>query len=214
MAFTWFDKFTEVLESIPDDEQRDEFAAALVMYGALGKEPELAWPLNALFAAVRPDVDNSSEMRKRAARGGRPAKSQVGKVSKTQKPEVSETEKPEVSANAKPEVSESAKPAGLGNGKPNLSQAKLSQSKLNQREGACTRAFKPPTVAEVAAHCEAKGYSIDAEAFIAYYTARGWKTNRGAPIKDWRAACTTWSKNEGRFGGGRETDDGWADRYG
>ena len=188
MAFTWFDKFTEVLAAVPEG-QRDELAAAIVAYGAFGEERELVYPLNALFAALREDVDNSRDMRERSRKGGRPAKPQVGKVSENPKPEVSENPKP----------------------KPNQTKPNQSNPK---GERARARGFTPPTVAEVDEYKRAKGYTFDAEAFVAYYAARGWKTSRGAPIKDWRAACTTWSKNEGRFGGGRETDDGWADRYG
>ena len=204
MAFTWFDKFTEVLAAVPA-EQRDELAVAIVAYGAFGEERELAYPLNALFAALREDVDNSRDMRERGRRGGRPAKPQAGKVPETQKPEVPETQKPEVSQIEKPELSEIQKP--------NPNQTNPIQTRP-KRERARARGFTPPTVAEVDEYRRSKGYAFDAEAFVAYYAARGWKTSRGAPIKDWRAACTTWSKNEGRFGGGKETDDGWADRYG
>lgn len=74
-AFTWFEKFGEVLEALPDENQA-EFALAIVRYGSLGEEPEFDSPLMAaLFTAIREDVDNSLTKRASASKGGRPPKS-------------------------------------------------------------------------------------------------------------------------------------------
>jgi hypothetical protein len=56
-------------------------------------------------------------------------------------------------------------------------------------------AFHPPTVAEVAEYCREKGYGFDAEHFVSYYESNGWRVGKN-PMKDWRAACRTWAKNE------------------
>lgn len=58
--------------------------------------------------------------------------------------------------------------------------------------------FIPPTVEEVAAFCQERGYKIDAEAFVDYYAARGWVMKSGQRMKDWRAAVRIWMKNEKR----------------
>ena len=54
--------------------------------------------------------------------------------------------------------------------------------------------FIPPTVEEVHAYCLEKGYQIDAERFVDYYTANGWKVGRNS-MKDWKAAVRTWRRN-------------------
>ena len=59
--------------------------------------------------------------------------------------------------------------------------------------------FIPPTVGEVAAHCQEKGYHIDPEAFVAYYQTRNWKVGRDK-MSDWKAATVTWEKNERKGG--------------
>lgn len=56
-------------------------------------------------------------------------------------------------------------------------------------------AHRPPTVDEVAEYCREKGYNIDAEHFVSYYESNGWRVGKN-PMKDWRAACRTWAKNE------------------
>lgn len=73
-SFTWFEKFGEVMETLPDENQA-EFALAIVRYGSLGEEPEFDSPLMAaLFTAIREDVDNSLTKRASASKGGRPPK--------------------------------------------------------------------------------------------------------------------------------------------
>lgn len=51
--------------------------------------------------------------------------------------------------------------------------------------------FIAPTIEEVQEYATQKGYSIDAEHFVNYYTANGWRVGRN-PMKDWRAAVRTW----------------------
>ena len=51
--------------------------------------------------------------------------------------------------------------------------------------------FVPPSVEEVRAYCQEKGYQIDPKRFVAYYEATGW-TRGKTKIKDWRACVRTW----------------------
>lgn len=55
--------------------------------------------------------------------------------------------------------------------------------------------FAPPTVQEVKAYCNEKGYPVDAERFVDYYTSNGWMVGRNK-MKDWKAAVRTWVKKE------------------
>lgn len=51
--------------------------------------------------------------------------------------------------------------------------------------------FVPPTVEEVAAYCRERQNGIDPEAFVDFYTAKGWLVGK-SPMKDWRSAVRTW----------------------
>lgn len=56
--------------------------------------------------------------------------------------------------------------------------------------------FVPPTVEEVAAYCAEAGYStINPEAFVDYYEARGWKIGSQS-MKDWRATVRNWARRD------------------
>lgn len=56
-----------------------------------------------------------------------------------------------------------------------------------------TNAFVKPTVKEVSEYIKEKGYSIDAEHFVAYYESNGWKVGRN-PMKSWKSALVTWER--------------------
>lgn len=53
--------------------------------------------------------------------------------------------------------------------------------------------FIKPTIEEVKAYIQEKNYNIDAERFVAFYESKGWKVGN-QPMKNWKAACTTWQK--------------------
>ena len=64
--------------------------------------------------------------------------------------------------------------------------------------------FVPPSVDEVRAYCNARQNGVDAECFVDFYTANGWKQSRGKSIVDWKAAVRTWEKRETVQKGGNE----------
>ncbi|MFN9374496.1 MAG: hypothetical protein ACK6D3_21625 [Planctomycetaceae bacterium] len=55
--------------------------------------------------------------------------------------------------------------------------------------------FAPPTPEEVRAHCMETGQHIDAERFIDYYTANGWRVGK-SPMKSWKAAASGWWRRD------------------
>lgn len=56
-----------------------------------------------------------------------------------------------------------------------------------------TNIFKKPTLEEVKQYCIERQNKIDAENFIDYYEANGWKVGKN-PMKDWKAAIRTWER--------------------
>ena len=182
-SFTWFEKFGEVLEALPDENQA-EFALAIVRYGSLGEEPEFDSTLMAaLFTAIREDVDNSLTKRASASKGGRPPKAAKPQV-KTNGGANAETgsAKPETKAKPKPEtgfdVSETnAKPVSQGGleqpetsayinqantVQANTVQASTSQTRENQTKPSQEDALFPEDDPETNAFAEFAAGCIDA----------------------------------------------------
>ena len=57
------------------------------------------------------------------------------------------------------------------------------------------KTFVPPTIEEVQAHIEAKGYHFDARQFFDYYEASDWHFKNGKPVRNWKQCCVTWEGN-------------------
>ena len=55
--------------------------------------------------------------------------------------------------------------------------------------------FTAPSLEDVKAYCEERKNNVDAERFIDYYTANGWKVGKN-PMKDWKAAVRSWERND------------------
>ncbi len=67
------------------------------------------------------------------------------------------------------------------------------RDKSIERESNTLSHCKPPTVEEVYLYCEGRHNGIDAQRFVDYYTARGWKN-----ITDWKAQIRVWESKEDR----------------
>jgi len=70
-----------------------------------------------------------------------------------------------------------------------------------------SRLFKPPSADEVRGYCAERNNGIDAEQFVDFYAAKGWKIGK-EPMKDWRAAVRTWEKRDGRDKHARDPSNG------
>lgn len=55
--------------------------------------------------------------------------------------------------------------------------------------------FTAPTVEEVAAYCRERGNRVEAQRFVDFYTAKGWRVG-SSPMKDWRAAVRNWETRD------------------
>lgn len=57
--------------------------------------------------------------------------------------------------------------------------------------------FTPPSLDDVSNYIKDKGYNVDPEAFIDFYTSKGWKIGKDT-MKDWRAAVRTWARRDNK----------------
>lgn len=67
----------------------------------------------------------------------------------------------------------------------------IEKENINKR-----KSFKKPSIEEVQEYCTQRQNGINAEHFIDYYEANGWKVGKN-PMKDWKAAIRTWEKRNG-----------------
>lgn len=77
--------------------------------------------------------------------------------------------------------------------KDRLDKDRIGEEKEKYKEKE-TRRFAPPTLQEVTDYCRERNNGVDAQQFVDFYTAKGWKIGKDT-MKDWKAAVRTW---EGR----------------
>lgn len=208
--FTWFPKLTLTLGRVPE-EQRGALLWALAQYGTYGVEPELSWPLDAIFESLREDIDNSKRAITSGGRGGRGNKKAASSDSEAP---FAEAETPLCeSVNPPSDVMESRVCDAGNGGLEDAEPTPLHTSPVHTKTKGVRR-FKPPTVEEVreyaASYAEQKGLdhsAFDAERFVDYYASNGWKVGRNA-MRDWKAAVRDWVRRDCR-----ETKKGGCDEY-
>lgn len=84
--------------------------------------------------------------------------------------------------------------------------AKIDAIKEKERKGKNnttpknTNVFIPPSMDEVVAYFEEKGYTREAaERAYAYYTEQNWSDRNGSPVKNWKSKCVAvWFKPENK----------------
>lgn len=73
-------------------------------------------------------------------------------------------------------------------------EIEMLKNKKKDSKKSATR-FTPPTAEEVRDYCQERNNNVDAERFVDFYAAKGWKIGN-SPMKDWKAAVRTWEKRD------------------
>lgn len=68
-----------------------------------------------------------------------------------------------------------------------------------------TKPFVRPTIADLRAHIQEKGYTFTAEEFHAHYETNGWVVGRNK-MKCWKSACVKWQLRRDEWSSEKEPD--------
>lgn len=66
----------------------------------------------------------------------------------------------------------------------------------NKKKNKSKSVFVPPTLEEVKAYVQEKGYAVDAEYFYKYYSTGDWIDSKGNPVRNWKQKLITWAKKD------------------
>lgn len=80
------------------------------------------------------------------------------------------------------------------NGIPSIGKDRIGKDSIGKEKEAPKR-FTPPTISEVKAYCDEKGYAINPERFVDFYEAKGWMIGKNK-MKDWKAAVRNWAMRD------------------
>ncbi len=177
-SFVFYRSFLDGLNAIP---KKDRLACyeAIVNYALNGdelKDGVAAGVLN----LVKPIIDANARKAEAGRKGG------LARASKA-------------------EASSSKEQANLSKAEANSSKVKLNskeeivnskeEKKNIEKEKPLRAVFQKPTVDEVKAYCRERGNNVDPNAFVDFYSAKGWRVGN-QPMKDWKACVRTWERRD------------------
>ena len=176
--------YVSYLESLApfSDEEIGRMVRAMLIYTATGGTPLFDGNERFIWPTIKAQIDRDEaayqerceKNRANGAKGGRPKNQSV--ITKTEW----FSEKPK---KAKEKEKEKEK-------------EKKKENDSDMADKPPTRhSFSPPSVDDVREYCREKGYNVDPERFVDYYTSNGWKVGRN-PMKDWKAALRSWERKE------------------
>lgn len=171
-----------LIEAVPDEVAGKAIKAAL-NYFATGEVIELGQLETVVFAAIKSDVDEAHTDYLRDVENGK----------KGGRPKLSNEEKP-MDREANPPLPTVTERDGErdGDGEEDGKGCKADKPPTRHR-------FSPPTVDEVREYCVTKGYTVDPNRFVDYYTSNGWIVGK-TKMKDWKAAVRNWNGKESQNG--------------
>lgn len=70
----------------------------------------------------------------------------------------------------------------------------IDKNSIDNNKATKPQRFNPPTVQEVTAYCNERNNGIDAQAFVDFYSSKGWMVGSNK-MKDWKASVRTWERN-------------------
>lgn len=178
-SFVFYRSFYDSIRGLGDAEFA-ECMRFLCEYALNDRELEGGTLAEVVLKMAKPQIDANNQRRSNGAKGGRPKTSGFESGNHRLR-----DAKPNVNANANANVN--VNDNGNENVNVNVSD--------KQDKPARPRTFKPPSLEEVQEYCKSRQSSVNAERFMDYYTANGWKVGKNS-MKDWKAAVRNWERQE------------------
>ena len=197
-SFPVYLDYSKAVNKLSDAEAGQLFKA-LLEYADSGQDPQLEGSLYAVFAIMQNQLDRDTEkyvqkcerLRQNGSKGGRPVRDKEPNGNQ-EKPN-GYPKKPKKTDTDTDTVTDTVTDSNIG--------SKADKPPSRHR-------FTPPTVEEVRAYCTEKGYKVDPQRFVDYYTSNGWRVGKN-PMKDWKAAVRTWNGKEQSHNGKAEPKSIW-----
>ena len=215
MAREYFNTYHSYLKSIEplNDAERGRLFTALLIYSSTGTEPELRGNERFVFPMMKEQIDRD------AKRYADKCRQQSEKAQKRWMPRDAtachgmpwdatacqekgkEKEKSAPSSPLSSPLPSSPDPINYPPYNPPNTPAKEKREKEKETPPTCVLTntapqgakFQPPTVEQVSDYCRERGNGIDPQAFVDFYTSKGWMVGKNR-MKDWKAAVRTWER--------------------
>ena len=176
-------------------EEAYDLILMMIEYGLNGVVPDEDSELYDSFIIVSKIIDSSNKFSDFGKSGGRGNKTSDIKpplkpIENPLKPSTTPLKPPLLEGEVEVEVEVEGEVEGEGEVKKGLSSGLTAQ-----HTPISSKHFKKPSVDDVRAYCDEKGFDVDADRFVDFYESKGWKVGRDT-MKDWKAALRNWARND------------------
>ncbi|MFR9506168.1 MAG: DUF6291 domain-containing protein [Rikenellaceae bacterium] len=170
--FTFYISFFEAINDIEPEEQLPIYRA-IAEYAFFQKEPEVTGVGKIIWRLIRPVLDSSHQRFINGCKGGAPKGNTNAQKQPKNNQETTERQ-------PNPSI-DKEKDKDIDKDKENIKRT--------------AKRFTPPTLDEVRDYITQKGYTINSQSFIDYYTSNGWRVGKN-PMKNWKAAVSSWNSRD------------------
>lgn len=168
-----------------DDAERGRLFTAMLKYALHCEEMELPGNERFIWPVFKQMIDQSREALDNKRKAGSARQQAAAEASSVQQ------------TAADGSTSKQTAAQGHINQESRINKQELRNNNNNEGEEKRARVarFTPPDAAEVAAFAKEHGLAINAEQFVDFYSAKGWRVGN-SPMKDWRAAVRNWVRRD------------------
>ncbi len=183
-SFVFYRSFFEAIDELPIENQAHLYKA-IASYALNSEIVNLTQWENALFKTICPQLDANQKRYENGCKGEK-----YGKLGGA----------PKGNKNAKKQPQNNPKITPNVNDNDNVNEIIVVNNNSNnqtKKNNIKEKRFIKPAIEEIAAYCEERNNTVDAQRFYDFYESKGWKVGN-TPMKDWKAAIRTWEGNERR----------------
>lgn len=177
--------FAETMEALSDAE-RGRLFMSMLQYASTGEAGTLSGAERFVWPIAKQNIDRAqAELEKRAENGRKGGRPKKANESGEKQPKATESKKKQTKDNKDKDKDKEN----------NIIPLSPNGDIPPKGERPPVKRFIKPTADEVRAYCAERGNRVDAQAFVDFYEAKGWKVG-SSPMKDWKAAVRTWEKRD------------------
>lgn len=177
--------FAEAMEALSDAE-RGRLFMSMLQYASTGEAGTLSGAERFVWPIAKQNIDRAqAELEKRAENGRKGGRPKKATENEEKQPKAKESKKKQTKDNKDKDKDKEN----------NIIPLSPNGDIPPKGERPPVKRFVKPTADEVRAYCAERGNRVDAQAFVDFYEAKGWKVGN-APMKDWKAAVRTWEKRD------------------
>lgn len=195
-SFIFYRSFQDAINEADEKEQLLIYRA-IANYALNREEPKLSGMAKIAWVLIKPQLDANWRRYENGCKGGEFGKKGGAPKGNINALRQNNPKTTPIQPQNNPVPVEKTTPNVNDNHNDNHNE-NINNNSKDTKKAETAKRFAPPSIDEVNSYISEKGYSVDAESFVAFYQSKNWFVGKNK-MKDWHAAVVTWEKREKDF---------------